>query len=66
MRRLRAVIPWSRIQGHTLRQGPLSRALSLVDVRIDLVGGPVSVTASQLAPDDAARLMRVLDERRGA
>lgn len=66
LRRLRAVIPWSRIQGHTLRQGPLSRALSLVDVRIDLVGGPVSVTASQLAPDDAARLMRVLDERRGA
>ena len=44
----------------------MSRALSLVDVRIDLVGGPVSVTATQLAPDDAARLMRVLDERRGA
>ncbi|MFO6505352.1 PH domain-containing protein [Corynebacterium freneyi] len=66
LRRYRAVIPWSRIQGHTLLQGPMSRALSLVDVRIDLVGGPVSVTATQLAPDDAARLMRVLDERRGA
>lgn len=66
LRRRRAVIPWSRIQGHTLQQGPVSRALSLVDVRIDLVGGPVSVTAAQLAPDDAARLMRVLDERRGA
>ena len=66
LRRYRAVIPWSRIQGHTLMQGPMSRALSLVDVRIDLVDGPVSVTATQLAPDDAARLMRVLDERRGA
>lgn len=66
LRRYRAVIPWSRIQGHTLLQGPMSRALSLVDVRIDLVDGPVSVTATQLAPDDAARLMRVLDERRGA
>lgn len=65
LRRYRAVIPWSRIQGLTLLQGPMSRALSLVDVRIDLVGGPVSVTATQLAPDDAARLMRVLDERRG-
>lgn len=66
LRRRRAVIPWSRIQGHTLRRGPITRALSLVDVRIDLVGGPVTVTAAQLAPDDAERLTRVLDERRGA
>ena len=66
LRRRRAVIPWSRIQGHTLRRGPITRALSLVDVRIDLVDGPVTVTAAQLAPDDAERLTRVLDERRGA
>ncbi|MFD5867832.1 PH domain-containing protein [Corynebacterium sp. NPDC060344] len=66
LRRYRTIIPWTRIQGHTLQQGPLSRALSLYTVRIDLVGGPITVAAAQLAPDDAARLMRVLDERRGA
>ena len=31
-----------------------------------LEGKPVTVTAAQLAPDDAERLTRVLDERRGA
>ena len=66
LRRRRAIIPWQRVQGRTLRQGPLSLALGLADVRIDLVAGPVSVTAAQLCPDDAARLMRVLDDRRGA
>src|SRR5690606_31899518 len=30
LRRRRAVIPWSRIQGHALRRGPITRALSLV------------------------------------
>src|SRR5699024_11664509 len=42
-RRRRAVVPWARIQGYTLKQGPVSKALGLDSVRIDLVSGPVSV-----------------------
>lgn len=62
----RAAIPWARIQGHTVLQGPIARRLDLVDVRIDLVPGPVAVTAAQLDPADAAALARRLQERRGA
>ncbi|WP_344783415.1 PH domain-containing protein [Gordonia caeni] len=62
----RAAIPWARIQGHTVVQGPLARRLDVVDVRIDLVPGPVVVTAAQLTPSDAAALTRRLQERRGA
>lgn len=62
----RAVIPWARIQGHTVLRGPLARRLDVVDVRIDLVPGPVAVTAAQLDPADAAALVAVLQARRGA
>lgn len=66
LRRRRAMIPWARIQGRTLVQGPVSRAMNLVDVRIDLIAGPITVTARQLDPADATALVRVLDERRAA
>lgn len=65
-RRRRAVVPWARIQGYTLKQGPVSKALGLASVRIDLVSGPVSVIAADLAPDDAARVMRVIEARKSA
>lgn len=65
-RRRRAIIPWARIQGYTLVQRPVARALGLASVRIDLVSGPVSAIAADLATDDAARVMRVIETRKGA
>lgn len=64
LRRRRAVIPWARIQGFTLVQGPISRRLGLAGVRVDLVSGPVSVIAADLTTADAARVMRVIADRK--
>lgn len=64
--RRRAHVPWARIQGHTLLAGPVAQRLGVVDVRIDLVSGPVAVTVRQLDPADAAQLLTWLQIRRAA
>ncbi|MFZ2509620.1 MAG: hypothetical protein WAW85_00805 [Gordonia sp. (in: high G+C Gram-positive bacteria)] len=44
----------------------MAQRLGVVDVRIDLVSGPVAVRARQLDPADAAQLLDWLQARRGA
>lgn len=61
-RRVKA-IHTSHIQELTYRRGPISQALGLATVGLDLVQGPVRMDARNLTPADAATLLTQLRSR---
>ncbi|WP_368732545.1 PH domain-containing protein [Microbacterium sp. ZXX196] len=59
VRRL-AIFPLARLQGVSLRQGPLARAARLSGLRVHVVPGPISGSLSALDRDEALRLAEVV------
>lgn len=57
------IVPWDRIQGFTTHTGPISKALGLVTVEIDMVPGPVKPKARQLSLADAEKLVSIVNAR---
>ncbi|WP_286955016.1 MULTISPECIES: PH domain-containing protein [Corynebacterium] len=53
----------SHIQELTYQAGPVDQLCNLASVRLELVGGPVRMRGSNLAPDDAAELIGRLRAR---
>ncbi|ANE03321.1 PH domain-containing protein [Corynebacterium crudilactis] len=58
-----AVIETSHIQELTLKHGPIQRTLGLSTVVLDLVAGPVSMSASDLGAADGKELLDILRRR---
>ncbi|MDO5077125.1 PH domain-containing protein [Corynebacterium sp.] len=61
-RRVTIIHP-SHIQELTWRRGPIQRLAHVDTIRLDLVDGPARMSARDLAPDDAQRLLATLRGR---
>ncbi|AKK02408.1 PH domain-containing protein [Corynebacterium epidermidicanis] len=61
--RMKVIHP-SHIQELSFDQGPIGHALGLANVRLDLVRGPVAMTAAQLTRADASILLEHLRHRK--
>ncbi|EEB62907.1 hypothetical protein [Corynebacterium amycolatum] len=58
------MVPWQRIQGHTLTISPLKKAAGVANVRIDMVPGTVTPVATELKLDDAYHLADIIEEHK--
>lgn len=58
-----SVIPYERIQSLSVSAGPLARRRGLARITLDMVGGTVPSSLSNLAREDAAELARVISRR---
>lgn len=58
------MVPWQRIQGHTLTISPLKKAAGVANVRIDMVPGAVTPVATELKLDDAYQLAALIQEHK--
>lgn len=58
-----SVIPYERIQSLSVSAGPLARRRGLAKISLDMVGGTVPSSLSNLAREDAAELARVISQR---
>ena len=58
-----AIVAEPHIQELSLRRGPIQALLGLRSLRLDLVGGPVSMVGADLSPGDAEELLEYLRQR---
>lgn len=58
------LVPWQRIQGHTLSISPFGKAAGVANVRIDMVPGSVAPIAAQLRLQDAYDLAAVIQKHK--
>jgi putative membrane protein len=58
------IVPWQRIQGHTLSINPFEKAAGVGNVTIDMVPGAVTPVAAQLKLADAYELAGVIEKHK--